>query len=81
MLFSVNEDPFARNYGEDYDMVLRISEKHRIGRVWDAIYEVIRHSGGTDHSIDQVTIDRNDEAKDWMRRLAIIRRQFLNKKR
>ena len=78
--FSVNEEPFARNYGEDYNMVLMISERHRIGRVWDAIYEVIRHSGGTDHSIDQVTIDRNDEAKDFMRKEAIERRIALNKK-
>ncbi len=77
-LFSVNDDPFARNYGEDYDMVLRISEHHRIGRVWDAIYEVIRHEGGTDHSIDQQTIDRNDEAKDHMRLEAIRRRRMLN---
>jgi glycosyltransferase involved in cell wall biosynthesis len=72
--FSVNEEPYARNYGEDYNMVLQISEKHRIGRVWDAIYEVVRHSGGTDHSIDQETIDRNDEAKDYMRAAAIKRR-------
>ena len=72
--FSVNEEPYTRNYGEDYNMVLQISEKHRIGRVWDAIYEVVRHSGGTDHSIDQVTIDRNDEAKDYMRAAAIKRR-------
>ena len=76
--FSVNEEPYARNYGEDYGMVLRVSEQHRIGRVWDAIYEVIRHSGGTDHSIDQATIDRNDEAKDFMRLEAILRRQELN---
>ncbi len=76
--FSVNEEPYARNYGEDYGMVLKISEQHRIGRVWDAIYEVIRHSGGTDHSIDQATIDRNDEAKDFMRLEAILRRQELN---
>ena len=78
--FSMNEEPFARNYGEDYNMVLRISERHRIGRVWDAIYEVVRHAGGTDHSIDQATIDRNDEAKDFMRAEAIKRRQKLNKK-
>jgi len=77
--FSMNEEPFARNYGEDYQMVLKISEKHRIGRVWDAIYEVIRHSGGTDHSIDQHTIDRNDEAKDYMRKESILRRINLNK--
>ncbi len=76
--FSVNEEPFARNYGEDYNMVLFISERHRIGRVWEAIYEVIRHEGGTDHSIDQATIDRNDEAKDYMRLEAIQRRIKLN---
>ncbi|KAA3617291.1 MAG: glycosyltransferase [Calditrichaeota bacterium] len=76
--FSVNEEPYCRNYGEDYGMVLKLSEKHRIGRVWDAIYEVIRHSGGTDHSIDQETIDRNDEAKDYMRQEAISRRIKLN---
>jgi len=78
--FSVNEEPFARNYGEDYHMVLQISEKHRIGRVWDAIYEVVRHSGGTDHSIDQATIDRNDEAKDYMRAAAIMRRLNMQQK-
>lgn len=77
--FEMNENPFARNYGEDYDMVLRICEQYKIGRIYDPIYEVIRHSGGTDHSIDQSTIDRNDEAKDWMRKEAIKRRQAMNK--
>jgi glycosyltransferase involved in cell wall biosynthesis len=77
--FSVNEEPYCRNYGEDYGMVLKLSEKHKIGRVWEAIYEVIRHSGGTDHSIDQETTDRNDEAKDYMRAEAIKRRIKLNK--
>jgi glycosyltransferase involved in cell wall biosynthesis len=78
--FSVNDEPYARNYGEDYNMVLKVSERYRIGRVWDAIYEVVRHSGGTDHSIDQQTIDRNDEAKDYMRAQAIQRRIELNNK-
>ena len=77
--FEMNENPYARNYGEDYDMVLRISEKYKIGRIYDPIYKVIRHSGGTDHSIDQSTVDRNDEAKDWMRNQAINRRQKMNK--
>jgi hypothetical protein len=76
--FSMNEEPYARNYGEDYNMVLTISERHRIGRVWEPIYEVIRHSGGTDHSIDQATIDRNDEAKDFMRLEALKRRKKIN---
>ena len=78
--FEMNETPFARNYGEDYDMVLRISENYRIGRIYDPIYEVIRHSGGTDHAIDQIVIDRNDEAKDHMRLDAIQRRKTLNLK-
>lgn len=77
--FEMNENPFARNYGEDYDMVLRISEKYKIGRIYNPIYKVIRHSGGTDHSVDQATVDRNDEAKDWMRKDAILRRQVMNK--
>ncbi len=76
--FGVNDSPSCRNYGEDYDLVLRISERYRIGRVWEPIYEVIRHSGGTDHSIDQATIDRNDDAKDHMRWEALRRRRRLN---
>ena len=77
--FGVNDSPHCRNYGEDYDLVLRISERHAIGRVWEPIYEVIRHAGGTDHAIDQPTIDRNDEAKDAMRAEALRRRIELNR--
>jgi hypothetical protein len=39
---------------------------------------VIRHSGGTDHSIDAATIERNDNAKDNMRLEALHRRRALN---
>jgi len=77
--FGVNDTPSCRNYGEDYDLVLRISERYKIGRVWDPIYEVIRHSGGTDHAIDQATVDRNDNAKDEMRLEALRRRRDLNR--
>lgn len=75
--FSINDEPYSRNYGEDYDMVLKISEKYIIGRIWEPIYEVIRHKGGTDHSINQETIDRNDNAKDYMRLSALNRRKIL----
>jgi glycosyltransferase involved in cell wall biosynthesis len=78
--FGVNDSPQSRNYGEDYDLVLRMSERYTIGRVWDPIYEVIRHSGGTDHAIDQTTVDRNDNAKDAMRLEALERRRALNEK-
>ena len=77
--FGMNDGAHGRNYGEDYDMVLRISERYRIGRVWEPIYDVIRHAGGTDHAIDQRTIDRNDETKDAMRAEAIRRRIEMNR--
>jgi len=77
--FDMNDTPFARNYGEDYDIVCRISEKYKIGRIFDPIYEVVRHSGGTDHNIDELTVNRNDEAKDQMRLEAIERRIEINK--
>ena len=37
--------------------------------------EVIRHAGGTDHSINQEVADRNDNAKDHMRLKALQRRK------
>ncbi len=78
--FGINDEPYARNYGEDYDMVMKISEKYKVGRIYDPIYDVVRHSGGTDHSINQETVDRNDEAKDYMRLLALQRRIQLNRR-
>ena len=76
--FGINDDAFARNYGEDYEMVNKIAECYKIGRIYDPIYEVIRHSGGTDHAINQDVIDRNDEAKDDMRKHALLRRIAFN---
>jgi len=78
--FSINDDGFARNYGEDYEMVSKVSEYYKIGRVYDPIYEVVRHSGGTDHAINKDLIIRNDEAKDDMRIHAIMRRIGFNNK-
>lgn len=76
--FGCNDDPYCRNYGEDYDLVNRIVEKYKMGRVWDPIYKVVRHAGGTDHNIDQYTIDLNDNAKDHMRLRALERRLAIN---
>lgn len=78
-LFGMNDEPYSRNYGEDYEMVLKLSEKYRVARIWEPIYKVIRHKGGTDHMIDQNTVDRNDNAKDMMRLNAIKRRKSLSK--
>ncbi len=72
--FGINDDAFAQNYGEDYEMVNKIAEYYKIGRVYDPVYEVIRHSGGTDHAINQDVVDLNDEAKDDMRKKIVLRR-------
>ncbi len=76
--FGMNDSPYCRNYGEDYELVNKVAEKYRIGRVWEPIYKVVRHAGGTDHNIDQATIDVNENAKDHMRLEAIRRRQRIN---
>ncbi len=78
--FGMNDAPYCRNYAEDYEVVNKIAEKYRIGRVWEPVYKVVRHAGGTDHNIDQVTIDVNDNAKDHMRLVAIRRRQQIKQK-
>ena len=78
--FGCNDEPYCRNYGEDYDLVCRITEQYRMGRVWEPIYKVVRHEGGTDHSPDQYTIDLNDNAKDHMRYMALQRRKAINAK-
>ncbi|MCH7658447.1 MAG: hypothetical protein IIB05_09040 [Bacteroidetes bacterium] len=57
---------------------IKIAEYYKIGRIYDPVYEVIRHSGGTDHAINQDVIDRNDEAKDDMRKEIILRRIAFN---
>jgi glycosyltransferase involved in cell wall biosynthesis len=76
--FGMNDSPYCRNYAEDYELVNKVAEKYRIGRVYEPVYKVVRHSGGTDHMIDQMTINVNDNAKDDMRLKAIKRRQLLN---
>lgn len=76
--FGMNDAPYSRNYGEDYELVNKCAERYRIGRVWDPIYKVVRHAGGTDHMIDQNTIDVNDNAKDHMRLEALQRRKKIN---
>jgi len=76
--FGMNDSPFSRNYGEDYELVNKCAERYRIGRVWEPIYKVVRHSGGTDHMIDQATMDINDNAKDHMRLEALARRKNIN---
>ena len=72
-----DEEHFG-DYGEDYDMVLRISERFRVKRVHKVLYNYRRHPGSTD-----ATRNWRDKyvQKTTIRRLALGRRRMLNEVR
>ncbi len=65
------------NYGEDYDLVLKVSEKYDVCRVHEVCYRYRRHADNTD-------IKREPEMKIYnktlARQMAIRRRIALNRK-
>jgi Glycosyl transferase family 2 len=70
--FSENDFP---NYGEDYDLVLKVSEKYHVDRVHDVLYRYRRHPGNTDAL--RLPVDKI-QAKTFARTCAIERRRKLN---
>jgi Glycosyl transferase family 2 len=69
-----NETDFP-NYGEDYDLVLKVGEKYDVDRVHASLYRYRRHPGNTDalrNPIDKI------RAKTLARTWAIDRRKTLN---
>lgn len=71
-----NEDKFG-HYGEDYDMVLRVSEKYDVGRVHEVLYRYRRHADNTDVTRDPEMKIVN---KLRARHLAIERRKRINQR-
>ncbi len=69
-----NETDFP-NYGEDYDLVLKVGERYDVDRVHEVLYRYRRHPGNTDalrrHG-DKI------EAKTLARRRALQRRRQIN---
>jgi GT2 family glycosyltransferase len=63
-------------YGEDYDLVLKVSERYQVGRVHQVLYRYRRHPGNTDALIDPY---RKICAKSLARQNALRRRQELNR--
>ena len=65
------------NYGEDYDLVLKVSEKYDVCRVHEVCYRYRRHADNTD-------VKREPEMKIYnktlARKMAIQRRIALNKR-
>ncbi len=66
------------DYGEDYDMVLRISEHFRVIRVHKVLYNYRRHPGSTD-AMREYRLKALQKTR--IRLLALARRQMLNRTR
>lgn len=63
------------NFGEDYDMVLKTSEKYRVLRVRDVLYHYRRHGGNTDVTRSPAMKHGN---KNRARQAALVRRMRRN---
>lgn len=69
-----DEEHFG-NFGEDYDMVLKVGEKYDVDRVHHVLYRYRRHSDNTDVTRDPLMKVQN---KNNARQNALRRRQALN---
>ena len=65
------------DYGEDYDLVLKMGEKYSIGRVHEVLYKYRRHPDNSDILRDPIFKLRN---KNLARERAIARRRKMNQK-
>jgi len=64
------------NYGEDYDMVLKVSEKYQVLRVHKVLYRYRKHPGSTD--VTRPAWYRIF-TKNMARQVALKRRQLRNR--
>jgi glycosyltransferase involved in cell wall biosynthesis len=65
------------DYGEDYDLVLKVSEKFQVGRVHQVLYKYRRHPDNSDIKRNPLFKLRN---KNLARERALGRRKILNSK-
>jgi len=65
------------DYGEDYDLVLKIGEKYKVGRVHEVLYKYRRHPDNSDVLRDPLFKLRN---KNLARERALVRRIKMNEK-
>jgi len=72
-----DEEHFG-NFGEDYDMVLKVGEKYDVDRVHEVLYRYRRHADNTDVTRDPLMKIQN---KNNARLNALARRKALNKNR
>lgn len=66
------------SYGEDYAMGLRMSRRHRIGRIYEVLYLCRRWEGNSDAALPLARINRNNEYKDSLRTIELEARIRMN---
>ncbi len=63
------------NYGEDYALVLMISRKYRIGRIYESLYLCRRWEDNSDAVLDIPKLNENNHYKDKIRTIELWARQ------
>lgn len=67
--------PFPNtSYGEDYAMMLLVSRTHRIGRIYEPLYNCRRWEGNSDANLTEERLNRNNHYKDSLRTLELLAR-------
>ncbi len=74
--FGLYDEVHYGNFGEDYDMVLKVGEKYDVDRVHKVLYHYRRHSDNTDVTRDPAMKYKN---KNRSRQEALKRRITINK--
>lgn len=62
------------SYGEDYAMGLAVSRNHRIGRIFESLYNCRRWEGNSDHALSPERINANNLYKDHIRTIELFAR-------
>lgn len=66
------------NYGEDYDVGLRICRKYKVGRIYESLYLCRRWSGNSDANLSLKETNQKDALKDRIRTKEILARKKMN---
>ena len=68
------------SYGEDYAVVLSISRKYQIGRIYEPLYLCRRWEDNSDGNLSIEKENSNNLFKDRVRTIEFRARQRMNKK-
>lgn len=68
------------SYGEDYAVMLAVTRKYKLGRIYDSLYLCRRWGENSESNITQETINKHNYFKDSLRTNEILGRLKLNNK-